>query len=38
MSASQRKPQHHLLKNGENLTVTVKQELKLLSIFLKYGE
>jgi len=28
----------HLLKYGKNLTVTAKQELKLLSIFCKYGE
>jgi hypothetical protein len=28
----------HLLKYGKNLTVTAKQELKLLSIFFKYGE
>jgi len=28
----------HLLKYGNNLTVTAKQELKLLSNFFKYGE
>jgi hypothetical protein len=29
---------HHLLKYGKNLTVTAKQELKLLSVFFKHGE